>query len=158
MSWSSGPARRRGARDKARNSMDLAWNSIPPRTVAVGFGSASLRGDSERRPNAQVRVRPRSIETRLIITRGNCQSVLVVLASARLRGLDVASRYHYPPRPRKIPFMTPSRVAIVPRCWSSSSRLVSRAPEAVRARSGTPPGSRWGKISLPARPLCKRKC
>ena len=112
MSWSSGPARRRGARDKARNSMDLVWNSIPSRTVATGFGSTSLRGESERRPNAQVRVGPRSIETRLIITRGNCQSVLVVLASARLRGLDVASRYHYPPRPRKIPFMTPSRVAI----------------------------------------------
>ena len=49
-----------GARDKARNSMVLGWNSIPPRTVATGFGSASLRSESERRPNAQVRVRPRS--------------------------------------------------------------------------------------------------
>ena len=34
LSGSSGPARRRGARDKARNSM-LEWNCIPPRTVAT---------------------------------------------------------------------------------------------------------------------------
>ena len=34
------------------------------------------------------------------------------------------------------------------RCWSSSSLLVSRAAGAARTRSGAPPGSRWGKISL----------
>ena len=151
MSWSSGPARRMGARDKARNSMVLGWNGIPPGTGATGFGSASLRSESERRPNALVRVGPRSTETRLIVTRGNCQWVLVVLASARPRGSERCEsrpKLSFPSPPQEETDHDASSSRDRARCSSSSSLLVSRAAGAARTRSGAPPGSRWGKISL----------
>ena len=90
-----------GARDKARNSMVLGWNSIPPRTVATGFGSASLRGESERRPNAQVRVRPRRTRNLVNDIAWLLPVVLVVLASARLRGAGRCESLSLPSTPQE---------------------------------------------------------